>query len=389
MKKILLVVGYKTINYGSLLQSYATQKMFEKAGVLVKILNLEVLWAATRKKRVFFYIKNGEIKNLIIRKGGVYFSEVIKKFDRAYRNGLRQREKKFISYIKDNLLLSGEVKDWNEASKVAEDFEGVVIGSDQVWLPSSVVTDIYTLAFANNGQVKIAYAPSFGLSNIPKKYWKKYREMLESFQFLSVREESGVRIVKEIAKLNCEIVIDPVYMFDKNEWKDKIPDKKMFDKPYIFVYLLGNNRWQRDIIMQFASYYKIKTVALIHLDQYIGYDESYFDIKIIDASPEDFLNLIRHAELIFTDSFHCASFSIIENKDFFVFKRYKENSKGSTNSRMDSLFKLLNIDKDRMITKSSDFNDIANRRKIDYVEVNNMVKNVKKQSWEYIKKAVE
>lgn len=388
MKKALLVIGYKTLNYGSVLQAYATQRLFEKAGVSVEILNMESLWPITRRQRVLFYLKNGETGNLIARKGGVYLSGLIKRFHKSYGRSLERKRKNFASYIRDNFSLTAEVKSWREASELADNFEIVVIGSDQVWLPSSVMTDIYTLAFADHGQIKIAYAPSFGLGKIPEKYWEKYREMLHSFHFLSVREKSGVEIVKEISGLKCEVVADPVYMLERSEWLEKIPDKILFEKPYIFIYLLGNNRWQRDMITRYAKYRGIKTVAFIHSDQYIGYDEKYFDRKIADASPEDFLNFIRHAELIFTDSFHCVSFSIIENKEFYAFRRYKGDSEGSTNTRLDSLFCLLHINQDRLLTKFIHADEM-DKKKMNYDEINSYLKEIKKSSREFVKNAVE
>lgn len=387
MKKILLVVGYKTINYGSMLQAYATQKIFEKAGASVEILNLEILWAMTRKQRVIFYLKNGGISNLFNRKGGVYLSKVLRRFNKIYRMNFERRVSKFNAYANEHLKLTPDVKNWGEASMIAKEYDAVVIGSDQVWMPSSVITDIYTLAFASDGQTKIAYAPSFGLSRIPRKYWGKYKEMLESFDALSIREESGAQIIKEIVGLNCEIVADPVYMIDRDGWLDAVPDKKLFNEPYVFVYLLGNNRWQRKLIAEYSQFCGIKTVAIIQLEQYIGYDERCYDEKLMDVAPDDFLNLIRHAELIFTDSFHCASFSIIENKEFYIFKRYTDHLKGSTNSRIYSLFDLLHIDQDRILTETSDVVEIG-KKKLNYDEVNRLLRETKNSSWKFIKRAV-
>lgn len=387
MKKVLLVVGYKTINYGSILQAYATQKLFEKVGVSVDILNLEILWPMTRKQRVIFYLRNGGIHNLFARKGGVYFSKVLRRFNKTYNTNYAHRISEFNAYVNKYLKLTDGVKNWDEASILARKYDAVVIGSDQVWVPSSVITDIYTLAFASDGQTKIAYAPSFGLNKIPRKFWGKYKEMLKSFDAISIREKSGAELIKEIAGVNCEVVADPVYMIDKGEWLDMVPDKILFNEPYIFVYLLGNNRWQRDFIAEYSKFCGIKTVALIHLDQYIGYDECYYDKKLMDAAPSDFLNLIRHAELIFTDSFHCMSFSIIENKEFYIFKRYKDNLKESTNSRLYSLFNLLHIDWDRMLTEISDVEEIG-KKKLNYDEINCFFGEMQDSSWEFIEKAV-
>ncbi|MCM1216736.1 MAG: polysaccharide pyruvyl transferase family protein [Lachnospiraceae bacterium] len=387
MKKILLVVTYKTVNYGTVLQTYATQKMFEKLGVTVEILNMELLWHSTRKKRVIFYLKNAEIMELISRKGGVYFSKIIEKINKDYRHKLEARHREFDSYISGNLRLSTEVKDWDDASVLAGKYDAVAIGSDQVWLPSSVMTDIYTLAFVPEGQTKIAYAPSFGLKAIPRKYWEKYKQMLMGFRYLSVREESGAKIVKEVSGLSCEVTADPVYMLSRQEWLQEIPDNVLYTEPYIFVYLLGDNRWQREMIAGYANRRGLKTVAIIHLEQYIKYDECYYDVKLVDASPCDFINLIRHAEVIITDSFHGTSFSLIENKNFFAFKRYGDQIKGSTNTRMDSLFDTLHIDKARLLTRTSDMLEIE-KRELEYDKINDLLKGMCESSWKFVERAL-
>ncbi|MCM1500997.1 MAG: polysaccharide pyruvyl transferase family protein, partial [Clostridium sp.] len=220
-----------------------------------------------------------------------------------------------------------------------------------------------------------------------RKYWEKYKEMLMKFRYLSVREESGAKIVKEISGLDCEVTVDPVYMLSKQEWLKEIPDNVLYAEPYIFVYLLGNNRWQREMIANYANRRRLKTVAIVHLDQYIKYDESYYDVKLVEARPCDFINLIRHAEVILTDSFHGTSFSLIENKNFFVFKRYGDQTKGSTNTRIDSLFNALHIDPNRLLTRTSDMFEIE-KKELEYDKINDLLKEMCKSSWEFVKGAL-
>ena len=61
---------------------------------------------------------------------------------------------------------------------------------------------------------------------------------------------------------------------------------------------------------------------------------------MFDIDTEDFVNLIRNAEYVLTDSFHGTIFSILNHKKFITFNRF-ENGKDSRNSRIDSLCKLL------------------------------------------------
>ena len=77
-------------------------------------------------------------------------------------------------------------------------------------------------------------------------------------------------------------------------------------------------------------------IALTHLDEFVKSDEGYADETPYDIDPADFLNLIRNAEYVCTDSFHCSVFSILYKRQFFTFRRYNRNTKQSTNSRLDT-----------------------------------------------------
>lgn len=90
----------------------------------------------------------------------------------------------------------------------------------------------------------------------------------------------------------------------------------------------------------------MKVVCLPHIDEFVKTDEDCSDIRLYDIDPGQFLNLIRNAKYVCTDSFHCSVFSIQYKKDFFTFKRFANRNKQSTNSRLDTLFKLSGIQGD-------------------------------------------
>ena len=100
---------------------------------------------------------------------------------------------------------------------------------------------------------------------------------------------------------------------------------------------MGNNPWQRDFVTQLLEKTGCKILALLHLDQYIKSDEDYVDYAPYDVSPADFINLIKNAEYVCTDSFHGTVFSIIYQRTFFTFMRFSEKATLSTNSRIDTL----------------------------------------------------
>ena len=380
-KKILVYTGYKTINYGSMLQAFATLEMLKKLDTEPVMLNLDGLWKTIKTKKMKFYFLSGDFAFLLQSKGRMYFSKLYEKLNLSYGRKIKQRRKKFEDFAEQFLVLTDKVNGFSDASDLAEKYEVVLLGSDQVWLPSSVITDIYTLNFVQTPHVvKAVYAPSFGVSRIPYKYRNKYREMLKDLDYVSVREDSGKKIIMEVAGIDCPIVADPVIMLNKDEWKAKIPYQEVCRSRYIFVYLLGNNRWQREWIKRYAARRKLQTVALVHLDAYVPYDEKYFDHLLIESSPVEFLNWIRNADEIFTDSYHCTLFSLIENRNIWCFRRFNDQKKVSTNSRLYSILGKLGLQR-RMLGKDSRIEDCM-ADEIDFQSVNDNLCDFQKESWD-------
>lgn len=345
MKKALIVIGYKTVNYGSLLQALATQKMFERHGIIVNVANIDLMWKSFKIKKVLFYLSNLQFYYLIKSKGKMFLSKFVYLFNDCYRCEYNKRLELFNAFIDERLNLSRRIKNYEDIKNLAQNYDFVILGSDQVWLPSSVVSDIYTLSFAwGLDNVKtISYAPSFGIDYILPKYKEFYKRMFENINYISVREESGISIIKDLIGKNVPSVADPVLMFDKREWDEIIPEKNVKEEKYIFVYLIGNNKKHRKRVIEFAKKKNLCTVAIVHLDEYIKLDEFVYDDYYISASPEDFLNYLRHAEYVFTDSYHCFLFALLYEKKVGVFARFSDKSKVSTNNRFYSIMNKLNI----------------------------------------------
>lgn len=111
---------------------------------------------------------------------------------------------------------------------------------------------------------------------------------------------------------------------------------------------MGNNPWQRELIRQVRDTTGIKIVALQHIDDYIANDEGFADEAPYNIGPCEFLNLIRNAEYVFTDSFHCSVFLFFIKK-FFTFNRFDKNALQNTNTRIDNLLCLTGLSERRII----------------------------------------
>jgi exopolysaccharide biosynthesis predicted pyruvyltransferase EpsI len=168
----------------------------------------------------------------------------------------------------------------------------------------------------------------------------------------------------------------------------KIQKKEpIVDGKYIFVYLLGNNPSQREIIKQVRWKTGYKIVALQQIDDYIASDEEFADKAPYNVGPKEFLNYIRNAELIFTDSFHCSVFSILYKKKFFTFNRFSERAKQCTNTRIDNLMNITGLQQCRL---GNDVNvdEILNKQ-ISFEGVDDKLNVLRAQSMAYLKEALK
>ena len=112
-------------------------------------------------------------------------------------------------------------------------------------------------------------------------------------------------------------------------------------------------------------------------------DESYFDRSIYGASVDAFVNLIRGATLILTDSFHGTMMSLIHKKPFYVFYRFRKDTPYQRNSRIDDALTRYNVS-DRLVTNatSTEFKDM------DYSEISRRMDSFRSSSMEFLMHAL-
>ena len=200
---------------------------------------------------------------------------------------------------------------------------------------------------------------------------------------ISVRELSGVNIVKEISGKNAEIVLDPTLLLTRKEWDNLDKRNRMIEEKYIFCYFMAKGQKKRKFAEKLKEKTGYKIVVLKHLDEFIPEDENFGDYAPYDIGPIEFINLIKHAEYVCTDSFHGTVFSIINHKDFFTFNRYEKEVQESTNTRLVSLLKLLGLE-NRMNN-----DEIMNATIINYDDVDRKLLKLRENSLTYLKDAID
>lgn len=387
MKKIGIVSCYFQKNYGSMLQAYATQQVIKKLGYQAETIRIEGIAKEIRNAKLKYYMK--QLTDWTVVKGKLGFVKrfFFKKMDKEFKENVTVRDKKFNEFKNTKYELSPIYNSKKEISKYCHNYSSVLVGSDQLWLPSNIDVDYYTLNFVPEDINKIAYATSFGVSALPERQWSFASKFLNRINYVSVREEGGQKIVKEVAHRDVPVVCDPTLLFTKDEWLKYFPNKRIYKEKYIFCYFLGNNPEQREFADKIRKITGYKIVSLLHMDEYIKSDIDFPDYAPYNIGPEEFVNLIRNAEFILTDSFHGTVFSVLNGRRFFTFRRFKEGSVLSTNSRMHSLFNLLDLH-ERFITADEDVQKALNLE-IDYEKVWNRIDKYRQKSYEYLIKALE
>ena len=153
---------------------------------------------------------------------------------------------------------------------------------------------------------------------------------------------------------------------------------------YLFCYFLGENPNSRKLATKYALENGLKIVTLPHLlGNYRKCDAKFGDKKLYSVSPNQFLSLIKHAEVIFTDSFHATVFSNVFQKEYFIFGR---NSLGKMGGRIYSLTKLFESE-ERFCDndKKESLEYINSLNKIDYNKSLESFINIKEKSLEFLK----
>ena len=165
------------------------------------------------------------------------------------------------------------------------------------------------------------------------------------------------------------------------------PKERLIQDKYIFCYFLGKTVEYRKFAERLKEKTGYKIVSLNHLDEYVKYSDKFADEAPFDIGPSEFLNLIRNAEFVCTDSFHGTVFSLINHKKFFVFRRYKKHSKVSTNSRLNSLLKIVDLI-DRMLEGEESVEDLV-EKEIDYEVVDQKLEEFREESKAFLRGALD
>lgn len=354
--KIGILTQALATNYGGILQNYALQEVLKKMGHEPFTFDVGKYtwdeWVVSNIKVT--------LKKCIGRK--CYYRTSPMAFEKS-QYPLRRFVYKYIK------LTTPKMKRPNLSLVKKYDLDAIIIGSDQVWRPqyNPNIEDSF-LGFAQGLDIKrVAYAASFG-----KDIWEFSPEqtivctkLAQAFDAISVRELTGVDMCYKNLNVKAKHVLDPTFLLNKQDYEElcKYIEKP---RPFVFAYLLEQTPEKIELINEYADKKKLSIIIK-------GAED-----KITDKdSIELWISQFRDAKCIFTDSFHGTAFSIIFNKDFYVFYNGERG-----NSRFDSLLSCFNLNL-RIINKS-----LYSDQPIDWKNVNTLLKELKEESYEWLLKGL-
>lgn len=388
MKKVGIVSCYFQPNYGSMLQAYATQMALDKLVYENETIDISGFNGEIKKAKMLYFAKASLTSGILLTKIGRAKDAVVRKLQKNdYTRNAGIRNEAFRRFEKEYFRMSPVYKSKKELSENCSRYDAVLVGSDQLWLPGNIAADYYTLNFVPESVNTIAYATSFGQSSLPKDSTKLAKIFLTKIKHIGVREESGAKLIKDITGRRIPVVCDPTLLFTGEEWMAIQNKQAIVNGDYIFVYFLGSNPLHREFVTRLKKETGLKVVCLPHIDEYVKEDEECSDVKLYDIDPGQFLNLIRNAKYVCTDSFHCSVFSIQYEKEFFTFRRFASGNKQSTNSRLDTLFNITGIT-GRLLEGNEKIEKIL-QKKTDYSSVNARLGKVREESYQYLINSLE
>lgn len=307
MKTIGIITIHKINNYGSVLQAYALQKTCKDLGYVTEIIDYK-------------FPNEQHINNKFTTPEDAQPNEP-KWIKMLYAKALIRQHKGIQSFVIKYLNLS-EVNYDSPASLVEKmpQYDVYITGSDQLWNPRHCNGDpAFMLHFAPDKSLKLSYAASIGSTYIPKELHALYKEYLNRYKYIAVRENSGAEVIRNLIGKEAKVVLDPTLLLNMDEWNQIATPNRLINKKYILCYFLNYSFNAFPYVDDLAAYMQKQTgyeiIRVARPPRRLGLPHTHYKVG---ATPEEFLALVRDAEMILTTSFHGTAFALNYGKPVFT-----------------------------------------------------------------------
>ena len=340
--KIGILTFHRVNNLGAVLQASALQYYIEN--------NIDSC-------EIIDFIPNNEIPYCNLARRVLHRIKQIVTFPKS-KNDI-SKERAFAKYRRKFLKVSSKKYYGDTGMSLASGkYEILVSGSDQILnLSLSGKSKSYYLDFDEKAR-KISYASSFGSETISDEEKDLVRNELPKFSELSVRERTGEIIIKELIGRTAELVLDPVFLLSLEDWKIRCKERKTIQTKFIFVYSMEVSSILEKLVQKLHDDTCLPVVVVRGGGQQgriIGSEDS-------SCGPIDFLQYIRDAEYVVTNSFHGSAFSLIFGKKLYCVPH------STRNARIENLLDIVKC-RNKMVINTEDYEryEIECSSQVDYL----------------------
>lgn len=333
MKQVLLATWYENHNYGTALQAFSLKEVIENpaaSGIALDSPHQSCSCRLLPHKPV--RQKKSRLSKLLSIK--TYFNKMGQLRDKIIfmhkRSLFKQRETLFQKFVNSSFTFAvdHDVQTRSELTALANRFDLVISGSDQIWNPEAL-DPTYLLEWAKAGK-KCSYGSSLSVKSIKEEDEKIYREALADFKAISIRDSACRSQLQEIVGKPVETVVDPVILLGKEGLLNRAPMLNL--EPSLFAYFLGNNRSHRKVALTVAEELGLSIHAVINAGSDFAADKPLEQFADWSVDPWKFVSYINESEYVVTDSFHATVISVLCHTDFIVLE--KDASRPEQNNRI-------------------------------------------------------
>lgn len=371
--KVLLFTVHRTLNYGSVLQTYASKMIFHRVGINMTV--ADYVRPTDYNSESVSSLCNYTKKRLRIRKTDspiawlrcIVASVVSYPYTKKFWNNCN-------SFLSKNVDLTESVTDMESLRSLASQYDMICSGSDQIWNSdyNGGTDEVYLLAFAPEKSVRFSFASSIGKDDLSSDDKIRFVKNLAMYKGISVRERRAKELLNQI-NVKAKQVLDPTLWLDKEFWK-KQAASRIVQEPYILLYKLKADNTIDIIAEKVSDCIGIKIVRVCFSS--VNIKRSGRNEYIMLPKVEEFLSLIQYAEFVVTNSYHGTCFSINYNKQFITVARERFNS------RIESILDLLEL-RNRLFYTAESFN-FESCNKIDYEMVNNKLQLQREEDYRWL-----
>lgn len=369
--KIGIITFHYPINYGAVLQAYALSCYVKSLGHEAIIINyVPVDSGDPNKKRAHKNLKDflqEQYIKVMARYSSLRFLGTFKPF--------------LLEYLPIGERL---YRDLDALKAFPPACDAYVCGSDQIWNPHGKGFDpAYFLTFTEDNALRISYAASFGTPTIAEHLHNDLGTNLSRLDHISVREKSGVDIVKNVSEKECVRVLDPTLLLEK--YTCSVVPKYAKGK-YIFVY-----RLQQSHSLTTSLTSVIKHISGRFGERVINVSPHPYRFfletgKTVYPTPGEWVGLIEQASFVITNSFHGTAFAILNKKPFISFPRVAE---AGQNGRMQELLADMGLENRYITPENSDHLNSLLEEKINWNDVDFRLNRLRGKSYAFLGKALD